>query len=283
MGDYNRPLSLNRWNYGYGNPVKYTDPTGNSICYEPLPASCQIGLAYVNGFAVKIKELVQSGAVQPVEGFATLADLSKTQFNGDISDLLWAMTIVLNDFDSNRGAIWRQAPAPWVSTGPARSPYFIRQDWLPYMNNSSPDHNPQPWCDPQNPNNCVSSQWIHSLRGDWSTKYWDKTANQVYHFWFYVAVTFFDGMPFAVLANNNHDPQDRVTTYDFSNSPEGEAPPPYNVPSQPDRDLAIQGMNLGRLLTFEYNMEAWYGCDFEKISPAFTSTDIGSWIRSNLK
>lgn len=28
QGDYNRPLSLNRWNYGYGNPVKYTDPTG---------------------------------------------------------------------------------------------------------------------------------------------------------------------------------------------------------------------------------------------------------------
>lgn len=29
MGDYNRPLSLNRWMYGYGNPVKYTDPSGN--------------------------------------------------------------------------------------------------------------------------------------------------------------------------------------------------------------------------------------------------------------
>ena len=23
-GDYNTPLSLNRWMYGYGNPVKYT-------------------------------------------------------------------------------------------------------------------------------------------------------------------------------------------------------------------------------------------------------------------
>jgi hypothetical protein len=31
MGDYNRPMSLNRWNYGYGNPVKYTDPSGH--CY----------------------------------------------------------------------------------------------------------------------------------------------------------------------------------------------------------------------------------------------------------
>lgn len=28
QGDYNRPLSLNRWNYVKGNPVNYTDPSG---------------------------------------------------------------------------------------------------------------------------------------------------------------------------------------------------------------------------------------------------------------
>ncbi len=28
-GDYNRPLSLNRWGYVEGNPVNYTDPTGH--------------------------------------------------------------------------------------------------------------------------------------------------------------------------------------------------------------------------------------------------------------
>jgi RHS repeat-associated protein len=28
-GDYSRPLSLNRWNYVEGNPVNYTDPSGN--------------------------------------------------------------------------------------------------------------------------------------------------------------------------------------------------------------------------------------------------------------
>ncbi|HNM36736.1 MAG TPA: RHS repeat-associated core domain-containing protein, partial [Anaerolineales bacterium] len=32
-GDYNRPLSLNRWMYVEGNPVKYTDPSG--FCPEP--------------------------------------------------------------------------------------------------------------------------------------------------------------------------------------------------------------------------------------------------------
>ena len=27
-GDYNRPLSLNKWNYVEGNPVNFTDPSG---------------------------------------------------------------------------------------------------------------------------------------------------------------------------------------------------------------------------------------------------------------
>jgi len=33
-GDYNRPLSLNRWNYVEGNPVKFTDPSGYLTKYE---------------------------------------------------------------------------------------------------------------------------------------------------------------------------------------------------------------------------------------------------------
>ena len=33
-GNFNNPLSLNRWMYGYGNPVNLTDPTGH------FPAEC---------------------------------------------------------------------------------------------------------------------------------------------------------------------------------------------------------------------------------------------------
>jgi RHS repeat-associated protein len=32
MGDYNSPLSLNRWNYVQSNPVNYFDPSGNVNC-----------------------------------------------------------------------------------------------------------------------------------------------------------------------------------------------------------------------------------------------------------
>jgi len=37
MGDYNRPLSLTRWMYAYGNPVKDTDPSGH--CPRPKDES----------------------------------------------------------------------------------------------------------------------------------------------------------------------------------------------------------------------------------------------------
>jgi len=35
-GIYNRPLSLNRWNYGYSNPIKYTDSSG----LQPTDVEC---------------------------------------------------------------------------------------------------------------------------------------------------------------------------------------------------------------------------------------------------
>jgi RHS repeat-associated protein len=37
QGDYNRPLSLNRWNYTYSNPVNFIDPSG--FC---TPQTCYV-------------------------------------------------------------------------------------------------------------------------------------------------------------------------------------------------------------------------------------------------
>jgi hypothetical protein len=37
QGDYTRPLSLNGWNYGYANPINFTDPSG----FDPLDRKWQ--------------------------------------------------------------------------------------------------------------------------------------------------------------------------------------------------------------------------------------------------
>ena len=270
-GKNNQPLTLNKWNYVEGNPINFIDPTGNSVCYNPLPASCLIGLAYVNGFASKISELVKSGAVQPVEGFATLADLSKTQFNGDIRDLVWAMTVVLNDLDANRGMIWWQIKF----TGQAGSPYYIHEDWLPYRNN--PEYDDGNWGAGE------YGIWVHSLRGDWNKKYWDKTANQAYHFWGLLAITFFDGLVAGNIGNWNHDGNYAQQEYYDFNDPghENEAPPPSGI-SEPDYNLSLQAISLGKQLNWESKARGFYGCN-PTLVPGFSYTDIGSWIRSHLK
>ena len=42
-GDYNSPLSLNRWGYVQGNPVMYVDPSGNFPLSPPSPHPCMDG------------------------------------------------------------------------------------------------------------------------------------------------------------------------------------------------------------------------------------------------
>ena len=38
-GDYNSPLSLNKWMYVEGNPVNYVDPSGKRSCKD-MPWEC---------------------------------------------------------------------------------------------------------------------------------------------------------------------------------------------------------------------------------------------------
>jgi hypothetical protein len=74
-GDIINPITLNQWIYVNGNPVLFTDPSGKSICYNPLPASCQSGLIYANATATVLRDFVKSGTRGPVDVFAMFAEL----------------------------------------------------------------------------------------------------------------------------------------------------------------------------------------------------------------
>lgn len=146
------------------------------------------------------------------------------------------------------------------------------QDWLPYRND--PNHNDLNWGAGER------GIWIHSLRGDWSEKYWDKTANQAYHFWFYVAVTFFDGAGYGIAGNEFHDHL-LVTNYDFINSPEWEVPPHPRQSTNPDRALGYAGMRLGSSLRLASFIQE-QNCS-DELAASLRNFDLGMWIRSNLK
>jgi RHS repeat-associated protein len=68
-GDYNRPLTLNRWNYSLSNPINYTDPTGHyakEIHYRvTLQLGRTIGRSYCHGqtcaYSDKIAQLIARG------------------------------------------------------------------------------------------------------------------------------------------------------------------------------------------------------------------------------
>ena len=190
------------------------------------------------------------------------------------------MTIVLDDMDANReGFVWEHAT---YRKGAAGNDYWVGSDWLPYQNNpldnnDFEDDKPD-WCAPNNKNNC--SVWIHSLRGDWNSKYWDKTANQAYHFWFYVAVAYFDlGGAYTSLAGNAiHDSPLNPTPYDFTGSNPAELPPNWTESTQPDINLGIQGAILGTKLRTDLVDDL--SCP---VPLDFLRTDIGSWIRTHLK
>jgi hypothetical protein len=266
-GDYNRPLSLNRWNYGYSSPTNFTDASGQRPlrpCIESRDQECLATIDKLKIQAEQIKRDVASGQLMPVEGFAMFTDLALSKLDYDIRDAVWATTLIINGFDANSAwPIWLQA----FVGGTNYSSSFIGQNWLPYKDASCADIG---W-------------WVCSERGDWKVEYWDKTANQAYHGWFFAAAMFFHGNLVANFANNYHEgrpPFDEIP-------PDG--PPPQHGKTQQDYLLSLKMMELGRLLHIRYIDQSFN--ELTGICPPtnsnlplrFRYSSIGSWIRSNLK
>ncbi|MBN1371298.1 MAG: RHS repeat-associated core domain-containing protein, partial [Anaerolineaceae bacterium] len=269
------PGNWNRYVYSRNNPINLTDPSGKTPClYKDDMAACYSKLITLNYFASSVKQYVRSGAL-PVEGFANFVDYAYLLFDQDIRGTMWGVTQVISGFDPNNplDPIWNQA-----RRNAPHGPSFIGEDWLPYQN--KPDYNDTNW-------GGTGLTWVHSRIGDWREEYWDKTANQAYHFWFYASSTFFDvgGLFWANLGNFIHDVPFKHMAYDYVHSPENEAPPMLDgqqAPSQPDYLLAWAGINYGSKLLKDYEWSLILDpCKNNHNLPS--TINPGDWIRQNLK
>jgi hypothetical protein len=175
---------------------------------------------------------------------------------------MWALTFVINGIDANQpkttsGQYALNAPFPIRIETPQENSdaFWAKFDLLPYKNTRYLTYP-------------GVGEW--SERGDWHPEYWDRTANQTYHFWFYVSASFFEGMPMAMLGNSIHDhePYDDII----------HNPPTHVGNTKQDWDLGFAGAQLGNALGQNYFSQG--DCsNFVTIS----NVRIGSWIRTNLK
>jgi hypothetical protein len=76
LGDYNRPLSLNRWNYTNGNPVNYTDPSGEAPQPDTERQAC-ISSSQLDKVIQSVKENV-CGMISELEDKNYLTDMPDT-------------------------------------------------------------------------------------------------------------------------------------------------------------------------------------------------------------
>lgn len=269
-GDYNQPMSLNRWMYVEGNPVNFIDPSGLLSCErgsgEKELKICYQRVQQLKGKARGIKGKVKVGDLLPVEGFAKLADYTSTLFEGDTRGEMWGMTHVILGYDVHMNhTVAIGVGADDIYGGLEKSQFFIGQNWLPYKHDSSKGDR-------------------HSKRGDWNPDYWDQTPNQAYHFWYTFASTFYNGMLLVYTANIIHDPY-------FLEDCLGDDlellrgvkvlniwPKHASGTSKEDWNLTQEGINLGNLLVVRYTGK-------NKYPFAFTGSlmDIGAEIRLRLK
>jgi RHS repeat-associated protein len=222
------PQALNRYSYVYNNPVKYTDPSGHMVgcgagddtCgysdppTDYSPAEKRQKLLY--DFGTRAKDAVVKEGMNPALAFVNLtylaADLNRSNMPGFVSDL----DCIID------GHCW--GPDQSIFTIGFGPQFASIGGWL--------DQNAFPGT------------------GSWSPDYHDNTGNQMYHFWFYVAVSYFDDPGLALLGNAWHDPVIRNPFFQLF----GLGEPVYdlrdkNKPnlgvSLKDYDLGVAGAYLG--------------------------------------
>ena len=249
-------MAWDRYAYVMNNPVKYSDPSGHyafedtpddpyfipasnvvkyarrSTTYKDYSTDERRKLIYERGLNLATK------ADDPLQKFAELVDYASTLYDPkkDQDNFVLDLTCAINNYCTGHPVnVWKAGFGSRYDIGNPN--YFLGQD-------------------------------LFEGKGSWSASYYDNTDNQMYHIWFYVAVSYFDTLPVALVGNYYHDPVYVPTLYNgtviFSRN--DALIDSDNGVSIEDFNLGYAGAYLGRQLRLGF------------IQP----NGVGSWIIENL-
>ena len=75
-GDYNRPLSLNKWGYVEGNPVNLVDPSGHSPGVPPIDLDSLFGISFSGEWSLSHKSTVRRAVSDVGMRFSSILNTS---------------------------------------------------------------------------------------------------------------------------------------------------------------------------------------------------------------
>ena len=261
------PQDLNRFAYVRNNPVRYIDPTGHYEFEESpddpyfLPARSGVmparrSKAPYSYTTTERRQLIlqrgrgyqQTTAISSLEKFARLTEYAATLYSPpDIDAYMLDMSYVILGWSAPR-RMWNVPPREQRGS-----------DWLGF--NAFPE-------------------W-----SGWATEFIDQEVagvdgnNQMYHFWFYGAVRYFDGPRIAALGNTLHETAIPrrilgIDTGPLGNDGEGV--------STEDFHLGEAGIEFAGYLARANAMAN--GLTQTPFSPPnyFYPAQIGEWLRINL-
>ena len=264
--DVLKSIDWNLYTYVSNNSIKYADPSGHMEFEETpydgyfIPAHAGVNAArksttpyaytkterpkIIYNLGKNLKDRVVNSGMDPIDAIEVLFNYSSTLYDTETESYQYMtdMTCAINGYCSRdtRGLL---------RVGVDSS----------YEKKSFPS----------------LGQELFPGEGSWSTAYYDYTGNQLYHFWFYTALTYFNNSGIALVGNYVHDP-----SIDINIPPNKIFENGYNAQkriqvsddnkndgySQQDYDLGIAGIQVGRLLKNGF----------------LTIDEIGAWVKNNL-
>jgi hypothetical protein len=217
------PLSYDRYAYVRNSPVNFNDPSGHQTNYttdqcgpdgircggikdpQPQPPQQpQLSSDQKRRLIVEKAFFIQDHENDSLKAFAQLTDYAASLYKPDDTDNFMAdLDCVINSYCSGNPHLF------WViGLGVGKG----GQNTLPGN--------------------------VFRGKGSWSSRYHDFSDSQMYHFWFYTGLTYFNGKEWGT---------DAVTIHDSPNSPMVTSLA-ANGESKQDFLLGLEGVNLGWLI-----------------------------------